>query len=158
MFWGGREWSDGQKPAGVSFSPSLSGSVFSCSDWSSGICYNMQVPTSVTRQALALTADNSPAKTFNKARGVISGCVKMSEHICWGKNVQTQCVSMITNQQLLILGKQSSTQPGLICLTPVDRSHQSRLVTVYSICTFFKKCFTCWIFRKVARKTCKLCL
>lgn len=61
---------------------------------------------------------------FHTAGGVISGCVKMSEHDCWSKNVQTRCVSRIVNQQLLILGKQSSPQPGCVGLAPMDRFHQ----------------------------------
>ena len=72
---------------------------------------------------------------FYKAGGVISGCVKMSEHDCWSKNVQTRCVSRIINQQLLILGKQSSPQPGCIGLAPKDRLHAR--VAFLSVFLFF---------------------
>lgn len=89
----------------------------------------------------------SPAQTFNKAGGVIWGCVKMSEHICWSENVQTRCVSRIINQQLLILGKQSSPQPEFLCLAPADRLHQNSNVTVYSL--FYFLFLACWIFQKI---------
>lgn len=68
---------------------------------------------------------------FYKAGGVISGCVKMSEHICWSKNVQTRCDSRIINQQLLILGKQSSPPPGFICLASMASLHQRNGVVVF---------------------------
>lgn len=61
----------------------------------------------------------------------------MSEHICWSKNVQTECVSSIINQQLLILGKQSSPHPEFICFMPADRLKQHSGVTVHRVYTFF---------------------
>lgn len=74
---------------------------------------------------------------FYEAGGVISGCVKMSEHICWSKNLQTQHVSWIVSQQLFLLGKQSSPKPKFVCPTPLDRLHQSNGVTVYRVHTSF---------------------
>lgn len=77
------------------------------------------------------------------AGGVISGCVKMSEHDCWSKNVQTRCVSSIVNQQLLILGKQSSPQPGCVGLAPMHRFHQrgKRCVFISFPIYFFLLCY-----------------
>lgn len=77
------------------------------------------------------------------AGGVISGCVKMSEHDCWSKNVQTRCVSRIVNQQLLILGKQSSPQPGCVGLAPMHRFHQrgKRCVFISFPIYFFLLCY-----------------
>ncbi len=92
---------------------------------------------------------SSPTHNFYKAAGVISECVNMSEHICWSKKVQTRCVSRMISQLLSILRKQSSSRTGFICLTPVDRLHQSNGVTVY---------LTCWILQKDMSEACKLCL
>lgn len=65
---------------------------------------------------------------FYKAGGVILGCVKTSEHICWSKNVQTRCVSRIINLHLLISGKQSFPLPGFICLAPMTPPEELSLM------------------------------
>lgn len=148
-----KEWSDGQRPGGVSF-PSFSQRLCVLLQRRRPCWHPLQhasALTSATRPAFCFGCEIPPVQTFYKARGVISGCVKMSEHICWSKNVQTECVSRIINQ--LILGKQSSPQPEFICLVPADRLHQSSRVTVCSVYFFF---FSLNI-PEVQSKACKLC-
>lgn len=119
-----KEWSDEGQAVYV-LRPSLSGSVHRpC--WHP--LQHEYRPTNRPTSAPAPVSTSNSLKFFfffsYTAGGVISGCVKMSEHDCWSKNVQTRCVSRIINQQLLILGKQSSPQPGCVGLAPMHRFHQ----------------------------------
>lgn len=74
--------------------PSLSSSVFSCSD--SRLRWHLlqhASPNLCNSTGFYFGCKISLAQTFYKAGGVISGCAQMSEHICWSKNVQTECVT-----------------------------------------------------------------
>lgn len=84
---------------------------------------------------LLLYLFSSPAERFYKTGGVIWGCIKMSEHICWSINVRT-CDLRIINQQSLILGKQSSPPSGFICLVTMAIVHQRNWIEDYHIFLF----------------------
>lgn len=93
-----KEWSDGQSPRRCIFPLLLSAAPCSPAVTAAPLASasNTQVLlTSAARLGFFTLAAKFPLfKLFYKAGGVISGkCAKMSEHICWSKNVQTECVS-----------------------------------------------------------------
>lgn len=101
----------------------LSAALFCCSNGcSAGVFYNMQVPTS-PRLAFTLAAYLPPAQRFYKHGGVMSGCRNDDGTYLLEQNVQTRCASRIINLKLLILCKQSTQQPGFLCLMHMERLH-----------------------------------
>lgn len=115
-----KEWSDGQRPGGVSF-PFFSQKVRVLLQWWRPGWHLLQHKSTEHCSSLGfycycVAAILPLLILFYKTGGVITGCVKMSKHICWSKNVQTWCDSRIINPHLLTLGKQSSPPPGFVCL------------------------------------------
>lgn len=106
----GVEWCPGYRRG---IFPSLSSSLLSCGGGgSAGICRNTRVPTVHLRLALTSADFPSPLVFLQGWRSYL-GYVRMSEHTFWSKNVQTR--RWIINQQLLILGKQSSSSDLSVC-------------------------------------------
>lgn len=115
--FGQEEWSDVQGTDGVSFFLSAAPcSPAVVASWLAfATTHKYQPPIFAW---LYLWPSFLPCSYFYKAGGVILGCIKISEHTCWSTNVQTR--RGVINQQLLILRKQSSPPPGLICFAPID--------------------------------------